>query len=166
MSIDVVVVSKSESFDYTEFMTGLVRFGEIDATSVRSLVDKVISRAVQKSSSVRRLDVYAHGAENYFSVGKDVVHAWTPADKNEHLKTFARLKGGFAENGFLVLNVCEVGKSMSLITNLARAVGVKVYANTGAVSPNLGVGWGATVIGYPNGAFARTPEGVGIVGPE
>lgn len=166
MGIDVVVVSKSESFDYTEFMTGLVRFGEIDATSVRNMVDQVISRAIQKSSQVRRLDIYAHGTANYFKVGKDVIHAWTPADKNPHLKTMARLKGIFSEDGYVVLNACEVGQSPSLIVHVAQAVGVKVYANTGDVSPNLGVGWGTMVIGYPNGAYARGGNGLGLVGPE
>lgn len=154
--IDVEVVAKSESLDYTEFMTGLVRFGEIDATSVNDMVTKVKERATEKSATVNRLDIFAHGTSNYISLGSDVIHAWTPKAQVPKLRG---LRGIVAASGVVTLMVCNVGQSQDLLCAMAEAIGTKVQANRGDVSPNLGMGWGAWVVAWPNGTIATVPSG-------
>jgi len=149
-TIDLIVISKSDGGDFTEFMTGLVRFGEIDAISVADMVRKVRNKAMEKSTQIRRLDIFAHGTNTYISLGKDTIHSYTP---NKHSAPLVQLKGVFSENGFVVLKVCEIGQAEELIVAIARAVGVPVFANKGGVSPNLNVGWGTWIVAKPDGTI-------------
>src|SRR5438046_3939627 len=123
--IEVTAVSQSESVDFTEFMTGLVRFGELDVTSVYDLVTQVTKRSRDKGSSVGRLDIYAHGSRNYISLGSDVIHAWTP---DAHMATLRRLRGVLAPSAVVTLWVCEVGQAEKLIEKMAAAFGALVQA--------------------------------------
>ena len=152
MSFNLKVISKSEGFDWTEFATGLVRIGEIDATSVQDMVTKVCNKASEKSATIDRLDIFAHGSNTYFEIGKDTIHSYTP---NTHAGTLGKLKRFFPKDGIVVLNVCDIGQCEALIVTIARAVGVNVYACAGGVSPNLNIMWGVIVVGRPDGTFQR-----------
>jgi hypothetical protein len=153
MTVDVV--AQSEDFDWTEFATGLTRVGEIDVSSVAELVTRVRGHAISTPAYIDRLNIYAHGTPTYFTVGRDVVHSYRPQD---HAPKFRGLQGTLAPSATITLYVCAVGQSEQLIRALAAAAGVKVQANTGDVSPNLGVGWGTWFVAWPDGTAARGLE--------
>lgn len=114
MAFTVTVIMKSKGFDFTEFATGLVRFGKINATSVADMVNKVSHKAAGRAEKIDRLDIFAHGTSTYIKMGEDdVLHSFTP---NKHASTLGKLKGLFATDGMVALNVCDVGQSESLIT--------------------------------------------------
>ncbi len=149
MGLTVTVVSKSEEFDFSEWATGLVRYGEINATSVADMVHKVKLKPTAQDK-IARLDLYAHGTSTYMTMGKDIIHSYTP---NKHVPVLSGLKGLFTSDGIIVLNVCDVGQSPGVLKAIAKAAGVPVYGNTGGVSPNMGIFWGEMVVAYPDGRF-------------
>jgi hypothetical protein len=155
---DIVAMSKAfndddvPEFDATTFLTGLFSIGELDVESVADMVNQALGRA---KSKIRKLSIFAHGTDTYFRVGKDVVHSATP---KVHMPVFARLRSSFADQGFMVLNVCEIGKRDGLIVELAQTIGVPVYAFAGDYRPMLDkamglTGFGTPVAGYPDGTF-------------
>jgi hypothetical protein len=158
-SMDIVVMGKAinddgkSEWDTTTFLTGLLTVGELDVASVSDMVNQTIGRVA--SSKLRKLTYFGHGTDTYFNVGKDVVHSYTP---KAHMPAFAKLRPCFAENGFVALCVCSIGKADGLIVELARALGVPVYAFAGDYRPVLDkvsglAGFGTPVAGYPDGTF-------------
>lgn len=136
--IDLVVLGKSESWDFTEFMTGLVRFGEIEVSSVKDMVEKVLSKTSEKNAKVRRLEIYSHGTDTYLTRGTDVISSILKKEDNQkYYSVLRQLKEVFSENGYVILQICEAGKLEQIIVDIANAVGVRVYANKRGVSPNL-----------------------------
>lgn len=155
--IDVEVVMQSDSWDPVEFLTGATRTGEIDATSVNDFVHQVRSRALEESSSINRLDLYAHGTSSYMSMGSDTIHSFTP---QVHMPTLRRLRGIVAASGVVTLMVCDVGQAEELICAMAKAIGALVQANAGAVRPLLGMGCGTWFVAWPNGTTAKAQWGL------
>jgi hypothetical protein len=152
-TVDIKVLSKSG--DFTGFITGVLTFNELDAGSVPDMVNQVITKA--NKTKIRRLDIFAHGTDTYFQIGDDVIHSFTP---KLHMPVLGKLAGCFDKAGFLVLDVCEIGKCPSLLTEIARATGVPVYAFAGAFRPVLSkvtnVGNGPTVAAFPDGRFLQS----------
>ncbi len=152
MGFTISVVGKSKEFDWTEFCTSLVRIGEIEVSSVKDMVHKVLHKATEKAAAVDRLDIFAHGSNTYFQIGDDVIHSFTPKMFSGE---FSKLKRIFSKDGIVVLDVCDVGQCENLIKEMAVAFGVNVYACRGGVSPNLGIMWGQIVVGRSDGSFQR-----------
>ncbi len=149
-----VVAQYSNLWDqYASFMTGLVRIGEVEVTSVIDMVNKVVAKLSTDRAKMALLEIFAHGAPNYIRIGNnDVIHAYRPKDI---MPILVQLKTYFTSQGAVVLQVCEVGQAQEVLIEMAKTLGVPVFANTGDVTPNLpGFGEGINVVAYPDGTFS------------
>jgi hypothetical protein len=156
MAAHIQVVAQYSDFwdQYSSFMVGLVRIGEIDVTSVTDMVNKIIAKLSTDNAKMALLEIFAHGSAQHISIGDDdAIHAFTP---KQHMPTLVRLKTHFTSQGAVVLQVCEVGQAQNVLIEMAKTLGVPVFANTGDVSPNLpGFGDGINVVARPDGTFAN-----------
>jgi hypothetical protein len=154
MAAHIQAVAQYSDFwdQYTSFMTGLVRIGEIEVTSVKDMVNKIVAKLSKDNAKMAMLEIFAHGSPNFISIGDDDdIHAFVP---KRHMPTLVRLKPHFTSQGAVVLQVCEVGQARNLLIEMAKTLGVPVFANTGDVTPNLpGFGDGVNVVARPDGEF-------------
>lgn len=139
------------------WMTGLFSIGELEVYSVNDLVNTV-KVEVRKTGKVRRLEICAHGGQNSISVGdEDDLSDLTP---KKHMPELARLKKSFTSDGLVILWVCEAGRCQGLLSELAKTLGVSVYANTGDVNPVVPYARGQFVAARPNGSFETDVENI------
>jgi Domain of unknown function (DUF4347) len=138
------------------WMTGLFSIGEIEVSSVGDLVKQV--RAELAGSKVTRLEICAHGSDTSISIGEqDLLHSYTP---KRHMPALSPLAKCFTRDGYVVLWVCEAGKLRNVLAELAKTLGVSIYANTGTVNPVAVQANGQFVVARPNGRFEVDCENV------
>jgi hypothetical protein len=156
-TIRIVCQYSSVIKNAASWMTGLFSVGELEAYSVNDLVNTVKAE-VRGSGKVTRLEICAHGSDRSISVGdEDVLHDWRP---KEHMPTLSRLKKSFTADGYVVLWVCQAGRLRNVLSELAKTLGVSVYANTGDVNPVAFYAFGQFVVAYPDGEIETDVENV------
>ena len=99
--------------------------------------------------------MFCHGTDTYIQAGTDTLHTYSP---KAQMPKLARLKGLFAEDAIVVMYVCKAGKCTSVLSEMAKTLGVEIYATTGDVRP-LAYGTpfvisGGRVVARPNGTIA------------
>jgi hypothetical protein len=114
----------------TSTLTASATIGEIEPVSIKGLVDE--TKAKIGRTKMDRLEIFCHGTDTYIHAGTDQLHTLLP---KKHMPKLARLKGHFAEDGMVVLYVCEAGKCTNVLSEMAKTLGVEVYATEGDVRP-------------------------------
>ncbi len=102
------------------------RIGEIYMTSVLSMVTNVLARA--SSTPITRLNIVAHGTPTITIFGNDFIDV---NNFSRYEPALLLLRGRFVRNGFVHLQICEIGQNFVLLTFFARAFGVPVTAGAG-----------------------------------
>jgi hypothetical protein len=95
MAAHIQVVAQYSDFwdQYSSYMTGLVRIGEIEVTSVTDMVNKIIAKLSKDNAKMALMEIFAHGSAQHISIGDDdAIHAFTP---KRHMPTLVRLKTYF-----------------------------------------------------------------------
>jgi hypothetical protein len=150
----VVAQYSNPSEQLSSFMTGLVRIGEIEVSSVIDMVNKIVAKLQNGNQRIALLEIYAHGSPKYISLGDtDVIHDFTP---RQHMPTLMRLRRHFTSEGAVVLYVCQVGQARNLLLEIAKTIGVPVFASTGDILPNMPLPFfnhGNYVVARPDGTF-------------
>lgn len=150
----VVAQYSDPSEQFSSFMTGLVRIGEIEVSSVIDMVNKIVAKLQNGNQRIALLEIYAHGSPKYISLGDtDVIHDFTP---RQHMPTLMRLRRHFTSKGAVVLYVCQVGQARNLLLEIAKTIGVPVFASTGDILPNMPLPFfnqGNNVVARPDGTF-------------
>ncbi|MEL6107449.1 MAG: hypothetical protein AAFU85_15520 [Planctomycetota bacterium] len=99
---------------------------------------------------IGRLAIYDHGSTLGFEVGDQTVSATSFHPNHPIRRELSKLKGKFAKGGYIYLGNCYSGQATQTLKELAKLLGVTVYANTGAVRPALNVAHGSLVKVDPN----------------
>jgi hypothetical protein len=103
--LEITVLSKQQDFDMSLFLAGMVRFGEIDVTSVSEMVDKVIAASIGADELITRLNILGHGSKDSMSVGDDEVMIINLTSFRPLLR---RLQYRFDDRGSVFLQQCLV----------------------------------------------------------
>src|SRR5207302_6082190 len=114
----------------TSTLTAATTIGEIEPVSINGLVNE--TKAKVGSSKMDRLEMFCHGTDTYIQAGTDTLHTYSP---KAQMPKLARLKGLFAEDAIVVMYVCKAGKCTSVLSEMAKTLGVEIYATTGDVRP-------------------------------
>jgi hypothetical protein len=141
----------------TSTLTASATIGEIEPISIKGLVDE--TKAKIGSRKMDRLEIFCHGTDTYIHAGEDQLHTYFP---KKHMPKLAGLKGRFAEDGMVIMYVCKAGKCTSVLSEMAKTLGVEVYATTGDVRP-MAYGTpfvisGGLVVARPDGSIKQGPE--------
>jgi Domain of unknown function (DUF4347) len=145
--IEIDVIDTSDVAGWLEAAT---RVGEIevDGKGVGFIVDEVIKKAGNRP--IGRLNILDHSSEYGMEFGEDGV---TESNIDNYRTQLKRLRGKFTKNGFVHLKGCDVGQNHALIVELAKILGVSVYAGTGTQNNVFRTQLGDYVRGDPNGTF-------------
>lgn len=159
MGIWVQAVVDSGGFDLTTWSTGLVRTGEIEVTSTEDLVNKIKGQMAVNGGKLAGLSLFTHGGNGEYHIGKDQ-YGGISARGQENYWRLGPLRSCFETGASICLCVCEAGRNEDAVLAVARATGVRVYACTGGVYPNLGtthLGWwrGTVIAANPDGTVDR-----------
>jgi Domain of unknown function (DUF4347) len=153
-SVTVQAVFLYEDFQEqaTSTLTASTMLGEIEPISVNGLVNETKSKIGR--NKIGRLEIYAHGTDTYIKAGVDDLHTYKP---EKHMPKLSRLRKDFGTDGYVVLYVCQAGKCVSVISEMAKTLGVDVYATEGDIRPLLrrsvfGVS-GPVVVAHPDGSI-------------
>ena len=136
----------------TSTLVSLTTVGELEVVSVQDLVKSINAKIGNRKMD--RLEIFAHGTDTYISAGTDQLHTYTP---KKHMPKLKSLQGKFEEDGMVVLYVCEAGKCTSVLSEMAKTLGVEIYAATGDVRPMAYatpfVIGGERVVAHPDGSI-------------
>lgn len=134
MAVDITAIDTS---DFVGFFAAAARFGEVEFSDVRSLVDGVRARA--GIATLRRLNILDHGNSSGIELGRDWI---TVSSLPVYKLLLSRLSGLFVPEGFVHLQHCDAGQNHALLCAFSVIVNVPVYAGTGEHNPvyrfNLG----------------------------
>jgi len=121
-------------------------------TSKTDLVTQVQYTAINKSSAITELDIYAHGADTNVDFNADSIADILPKDDAQPLTPLA---GVMDTDGYIVFNVCQLGKATGILAAVAQFTGVPVYANTGDFNSMLAIPNGMWIMTSPDGTFTQ-----------
>ncbi len=144
-SAEVTVIDDS---DLVGWMASATRVGEIYIADVTSMVNNVLRHIARVNIIISRLNILDHGSSSGIEIGSDFITLQTLP---QYRSTLERLRGHFASGGFVHLQHCQVGQNLKLISALAAAFGVPVYAGTGSHNPVYRFNFGDYVRCDPNG---------------
>lgn len=114
--------------------------------NVREFVSSV--RGIARRGSIGRLIFEGHGTPEGAEVGDDVIARETlPLFK--HLLVL--LAGYFTPAGYVHFENCFVGQNKFLLTQLAKLIGVPVYAGTDLENPIWHFNRGGYKVAFPDG---------------
>jgi hypothetical protein len=134
MAIDITAIDTS---DIVGFLAAATRIGEVEFSSVDSLVKGVRARA--GSASLRRLNILDHGNSDGIELGTDWI---TITSLPIYRQLLGQLSGLFVSDGFVHLQHCDAGQNHALLCSISAIFAVPVYAGTGKHNPvyrfNLG----------------------------
>jgi hypothetical protein len=119
-----------------DWVSEATRFGEIYMTSAQSLSANVLARI--GSVRLSRLNVVAHGSPQRVLFGNDLIEV---GNFRRFENFFKLLRGRFTPDGFVHLQICEVGQNFVLLTLFAQAFGVPVVAGQGDESSLYRFNW-------------------------
>lgn len=119
-------------------------------TSVGTLVHNVLARLGGEQLS--RLNICDHGSDEGIEIGSDWI---TSSSLGPFASTLAQLAGRFSRNGFVHLQHCHAGRNRQLLIDLARIVGLPVYAGTGIEQGIFRMNLGSYVHCTPNAHCER-----------
>lgn len=141
--VDVTVIDDS---DHVGWAASATRINEVYMTSVKTMVKNVINAAGK--SSIRRLNILDHGNKNGIQIGDDRITTKTLGEYAVSLKILAKY---FDPGGFVHLQHCDIGSNKPLLVDIAKMLGVPVYAGTGKHNPVYRFNLGDYVKCYPDG---------------
>ena len=142
--------------DLVGWIASAVRVGEVYMTSVRSMVTNVLQKAGNKK--ITRLNILDHGNSSSLQFGNDRVNL---ANVRKFEPLLGKLKGHFADDGFVHLQHCEIGRNDSMMVELARIWDTTVYAGTGKHNPVYRVNTGQYTRAVPGKGYDGYQKGVG-----
>ncbi|NNG04191.1 MAG: hypothetical protein HKM95_08825 [Inquilinus sp.] len=145
--LDHITVVDDESFsnDPVIWIGGAVVSGEVYMQDVKSMVDRVIARLKAKEAKLGGLYILDHGSPNGFRIGSDLVNM---GKLPEHAVELAKLRPWFHhEHGFAWLQHCTIGQNKLLMIELAKLLGVRVYAARGVYNPLFDRSLGYSTVG-------------------
>jgi hypothetical protein len=125
--MEVTVIDQS---DLTGWMASATRLGEISIVSTQDMVQKVLYHI--GSSKMTRLNILDHGNPLGLEIGYDWITLITLPGYEPIL---SQLKGHFAQNGFVHLQHCQLGRNELLLRRLADIMNVLICAGTGNHNP-------------------------------
>lgn len=141
-------VEETNSDNGYDWVSGAIRFGELDTDSVNDLVNKVLNN-LPANCCIRDITIIGHGAEGNISVG----NGQTGTDRNKEISVFnedvwgpilARLHCRFCPGGTVYVRGCNVGAGQDgadLVFRIARRLGCAiVQAPTGVCNPFVATG--------------------------
>jgi len=147
MAFDVMEINAINDDNIVGWLAGLMRVGEVDMDSVKSMVHNVMAK-LGPNGLMERLNIMDHGNKDGFSVGKDFV---TVANFADFATVFAPLGPKFTGEGFVHLQACDIGKNQPLLKLMAKTLRVPVYGGTGKHNPIYRINLGDYVVCYPGG---------------
>lgn len=159
--IDITVIDATE--DSALSTEAFFTIGELRATSVKDMVDKVLAH-LKEGQKIKKLTLVGHGAPGTIVMGSGKFirsHKHINGDESQWRPELQRLVGKFTADGEIFLNGCNVGARKAgsdKLKKLADLLKVKVYAPTG-LSYTFSEEWGSIhQTAYPN-KQAPTPIG-------
>lgn len=135
------------SGDFSTWMAGAVRVGEVEFEDVDSFVDNVLARV--KPRTLKELTVISHGDNYsvYFSdADEDQIGTW---NFDNHRTKFRKLAALFVAGGTLVFRNCTVGKTPELLQLFADTLGVTVVGYTGVSYTAFAIPTGERIVREP-----------------
>jgi hypothetical protein len=137
--------------------------GSVSMTNVATMADNVI--AALDGDPISRLNIIDHGNSEILSIGDDLMTyegrpgtGTRPAipSYKAYERQLARLFGRFADDGFVHLQHCQVGRDRRLLGALARIFGVPVVAGTENTKAVFWLNHGQMVVAYPDGTYGQS----------
>ncbi len=120
--------------------TALFTLGELRASSIKDMVDKILAK-LGTGQKIRKLTIVGHGNKGIIVMGsakKLKSKQYINSNEAEWKPELSRLKGKFSANGEVFLRGCNTGagaKGSAKLKKIADIIGVKVSAPTGKVYP-------------------------------
>ncbi|MFC2078791.1 DUF4347 domain-containing protein [Candidatus Bipolaricaulota bacterium] len=137
----ITVVEEASTADRYNWWSAALRSGEIQATSVEDMVDKILAR-LGEDGRIHRLILIGHGSSGNLSMGDGKGHEQGKhigiGNQAEWTDELDRLKGRFCDNALLTLRGCKTGAKQAgadLVELLADMLGVRVRAPRGTINP-------------------------------
>lgn len=137
-----VVESTTDDNGY-DSVSGALRVGEIDASSVKDMVDKIIAHARANECCIKSLTIIGHGCPGNISIGNGQGGADREKEINGNNENvwgpeLDRLKPFLCTGATIYLRGCNVGADQAgadKLRAIARRLGVDVTAPTGLCNP-------------------------------
>jgi hypothetical protein len=155
---DVVAVTAYDSKDWTASGSWWTTTGDlfVGKATMGEMVNEILVKS--KGKKIGRLAIFDHGSYNNFEMGEESVGVPSFVDNHTHRETLAKLKGQFAEGGYIYLGHCYIGLGVDVMQCLADLVGVPVYGNTGLVRPWVNAAHGRLICVEPAGKHTWDPQ--------
>jgi hypothetical protein len=138
---EVTVVESGGPDNGANFWAGVFSIGEIDATSVKDMVDKLIAHADKKGCCIKKLTICGHGSPGNVSVGDGQGHeSGKHMDGNEAEwgPELDRLKPKLCPGAVVILRSCNTAAEQAgadKLFDLAKRLGCTVRGYTGTIYP-------------------------------
>jgi len=132
---------------YAGWLAAATRIGEVEMTSVITLVENVIN-SLRSGQKISRLNILDHGNENGVQIGDDWINS---SNVSQYSGTLSRLTDHFTSNAFVHFQNCRAGQNTELMAQFASALNISVYAGTGLHNPIYRINLGEYVRVDPDG---------------
>lgn len=139
---NIVIVEDTSSDNGYDWTAGVIRIGEIDASSVSDMVTKILKHLDKEKCCLKSLTIIGHGCPGNISVG----NGQEGTDRNKQINDnedvwgpeLDKLKARFCKDGKIYLWGCNVGADQAgadKLYKIAKRLGIPVGAPTGTARP-------------------------------